>query len=374
MLRPLVVLAALAAGSWLGLGRPSAQEAEHLAARVRAAAPGWLRALSPHASPEPGAPLPPDHVAPVVDPAQLPDPAPFPHLNPEESIRRAWLLAEGPAHPAGDGRRVVTFTFDDGPFPETTPEILQILAHHHVRATFFWIGRYLEGDGDRAVTTRAVARQVAAAGHFIGNHTRDHEQLTSLSHAHALEQIDDCSRAIERVVGVRPTLFRPPYGALEPWASEPLRKRGLDLVLWSIEAADMTHGDAGAMTESLRGQIEYAGGGIVLLHDIRLTTIPVLSGLLDWLDAHRFDPRHPDKVGYEVVDLARYLQETGRSPQPYPDRPALEHARAVQARTEQLRARERTVTRVIARGEDEAVPVPLSLAGRDPSPADFIPR
>ena len=350
-----VVTVSLAAGSWLGLGRPSAEEAERLAIRARTEAPAWFRGLAPHLTPEAGSPLPPDQVAPVVDPAQLPDPAPFPNLNPDESIRRAWLLAEGPAHAPGDGRRVVTFTFDDGPFPETTPEILEILARHRVRATFFWIGRYLDGDGDRAVTTRAVARQVAAAGHFIGNHTRDHEQLTSLSRAQVMDQIDSCSRSIQRVVGVRPTLFRPPYGALDPWASEPLRKRGLDLVLWSIEAADMTHGDTVAMADSLRAQIEYAGGGIVLLHDIRLTTIPVLSALLDWLDAHRFDPRHPEKVGYEVVDLARYLQETGRSPQPYPDRPALEHARAVEARTEQLRAHPRTVTRVLARAEDEAV-------------------
>jgi peptidoglycan/xylan/chitin deacetylase (PgdA/CDA1 family) len=336
--RSLIVLASLAAGSWLGLGRPRAAEADQLVTRAHVAVPAWFHALSAASAPEPGAPLPPERVAPQVDPAQLPDPAPFPRLNPEESIRRAWLLAEGPSHTPDDARRIVTFTFDDGPFPETTPEILEILARHHVRATFFWIGRYLDGDGDRAVTTRAVARQVAAAGHFIGNHTRDHEQLMALTHRQVLEQIDECSRSIERVIGVRPTLFRPPYGALDPWASSALRARGMDLVLWSVEAADMTHGDPVAMTDSLRDQIEYAGGGIVLLHDIRLTTIPVLEGLLDWLDAHRYDPEKPETVGYEVVDLARYMQETGRSPQPYPDRPALEHARAIETRKEQLRA------------------------------------
>jgi len=223
----------------------------------------------------------------------------------------------------------VTFTFDDGPFPETTPTILEILAKHHVRAAFFWIGRYLDGDGDREVTSRAVARQVVAAGHFIGNHTHDHEKLTGLTRPEALAQIDDGAGSIERVPGARPTLFRPPYGALDPWMSDVLRKRGTELVLWSIEAGDMTHGDAAAMSDSLRSQIEYAGGGIVLLHDIRMTTIPVLASLLDWLDAHRWDPVHPERVGYEVVDLARYLQETARSPQPFADRPELEKARAM---------------------------------------------
>lgn len=347
----LPLLASLAAGTWLGLGKPSRSEMVELAGTAREAAPRWFHELSPHATPAPGAPLPADPVVPEVDSAQLPDPPPFPHLNPAETVRRAWLVAEGPAHPPGDGRRIVTFTFDDGPFPETTPTILELLARHHVRATFFWIGRYLEGDGDRAVTTRAVARQVAAAGHYIGNHTRDHEQLVSLSRRQVLEQIDSCSQSIERVIGVRPTLFRPPYGALDPWTSDALRARGMDLVLWSIEAADMTHGDPAAMTDSLRAQIEYGGGGIVLLHDIRMTTIPVLANLLDWLDAHRYDPHHPERVGYEVVDLARYMQETARSPQPYPDRPALEHARALEARA----AHAPHVRRVLAEEGDEPV-------------------
>jgi peptidoglycan/xylan/chitin deacetylase (PgdA/CDA1 family) len=349
-----VVLASLAAGSWLGLGRPSAADAEGMAAHARAAAPAWFYAHTPHATADRGPPLPPEHLAPVVDPAQLPDPTPFPRLNPDETTRRAWLLAEGPAHAPNDGRRLVTFTFDDGPFPETTPTILEILERHRVRATFFWIGRYLDGNDDRAVTTRAVARQVVAAGHFIGNHTRDHAQLTALPRAQVLDQIDSCSRSIERVVGFRPTLFRPPYGAVEPWTGAALRSRGLDMILWSVEAADMTHGDEAAMTDSLRAQIEYAGGGVVLLHDIRPTTIPVLAALLDWLDAHRFDPANPAKVGYDVVDLASYLQETGRSPQPYPDRPALEHARAIEARDAQRReSGGKVVRRVLARDEGE---------------------
>ena len=352
--RVLLAIASLSAGTWVGLGQPRAPEAQAWAERGRAELTATF-ARPPQV--ERGAPLPPDTLAPVIDPAQLPDPALVPHLNPDESTHRAWLLAEGPAQTADDGRRLVTFTFDDGPFPETTPSILEILGSHHVRGTFFWIGRYLDGDGDRAVTTRAVARQVAAAGHFIGNHTRDHEKLTTLTRKEALEQIDSCSSSIERVIGSRPTLFRPPYGALEPWARSALRARGLDLILWSVEAADMTHGDSAAMTENLRSQIEYAGGGIVLLHDIRPTTIPVLSALLDWLDAHRYDPKEPSKVGNEVVDLARYLQETGRSPQPFADRPALEHARAKDAQREQLKVRaSRGVVRVSARGEEgEAV-------------------
>lgn len=304
----LCAILALAAGSWVGLGKP-------------------LPSFGSRSAGVTGAPPPQDVAVSAVDPAHLPDPTPWPRLNPDESVRRAWLLAEGPAHTPTDNRRIVTFTFDDGPFPETTPEILQILARHHVRGAFFWIGLYLDGNDDRAVTTRAVARQVALAGHLIGNHTHDHEMLTSLSHTQAMAQIDDGASSIERVTGRRPLLFRPPYGALDAYSQELLKARGNELVLWSIEASDMKRADSSAMAQSLREQIEYAGGGIVLLHDIRLTTIPVLRELLDWLSAHKYDPRHPDRVGYDVVDLVQYMNETARSPQPYADRPELEHAR-----------------------------------------------
>jgi peptidoglycan/xylan/chitin deacetylase (PgdA/CDA1 family) len=325
--RSFFALFALAAGSWVGLGQPTAAEARDLARSLHLVPPSWLTSSEP--VDVRGAPPPLDPTTPAVDPNQLPDPTPWPRLNPEESARRAWLLAEGPAHAPDDNRRIVTFTFDDGPFPETTPDILKILARHHVRGAFFWIGRYLDGNDDRAVTTRAVARQVAVAGHLIGNHTHDHLPMTMLTHAQAIAQIDDGATSIERVIGRRPLLFRPPYGALDAYGAELLKGRGNELVLWSLEAGDMKRGDSAAMADSLRAQIEYAGGGIVLLHDIRLTTIPVLQQLLDWLGAHRYDPRHPDRVGYDVVDLVQYMQETARSPQPFADRPELEHARGV---------------------------------------------
>ncbi len=319
----LLAVLSLAAGSWVGLGQPSGGETARALQRIPL--PSSLTQSPP--TQVTGPPHPADPPVPLIDPAQLPDPTPFPRLNAEVSTRRAWLLAEGPSHAANDGRRLVTFTFDDGPFPETTPAILDLLARHHVRAAFFWIGRYLDGNDDRAVTTRAVARSVVAAGHMVGNHTHDHMPLTFLSHAQVLAQIDDGATSIERVTGRRPMLFRPPYGALDAWGQEQLRARGAELVMWSIEADDNRRHDSAAMADSLRAQLEYAGGGIVLLHDIRLTTIPVLATLLDWLSAHRWDPKRPDKLGYDVVDLGQYMQETARSPQPFADRQELEHAR-----------------------------------------------
>jgi peptidoglycan/xylan/chitin deacetylase (PgdA/CDA1 family) len=322
-LRSAVPVLAILAGSWVGLGAPWMDAA---LARPRRWALDHANAAARADVPSP----PRDATRPSVDPQLLPDPTPWPRLNPDASLTLAWLQAEGPLHPAGDGRRLIALTFDDGPFPETTPVVLHVLAKHRVHATFFWIGRYLDGDSPRAVATRLVAKQVDEAGHLVGNHTHDHVRLTTLSHAEQVAQIDDAAESVARAIGKRPVLFRPPYGKLDGYSQELLRARGQTLVLWSVEAGDMKRDDPQGMADSLRDQIEYAGGGIVLLHDIRFTSADALDKLLTWVDSHHFDPNRPEKTGYEVVDLPEYLRATAAAPQPYANREDLEKARAVE--------------------------------------------
>jgi peptidoglycan/xylan/chitin deacetylase (PgdA/CDA1 family) len=331
--RLLALALSLAAGSWVGIGEPSVAQmrtAIEGQAVTRAESPRALRAVGPPAA----GPLAPPFDPPTagVDPKLLPEYSPWPRLNAEANPRRAWLLASGPSYASNEGRRLVTFTFDDGPFPETTPVILRMLAQHHVPATFFFIGRYLEGDGDRAVKTRAVAQEVLRAGHAIGNHTRDHRMLVGLSREQIAEQIDHSAATIERTVGHRPAFFRPPFGQLDATGSELLQERNLELVLWNIDAGDMKRDDVGAMTDNLREQIEYEGGGIVLLHDIRWSSVHALGRLLAWLDAHKYDPKRPEALGYEIVDLVTYIRATAASPQPYADRVELETARGLEWR------------------------------------------
>jgi len=321
----LLPLAMLGLGSWIGLGRPSGDALR--AVRVPTYHLPSFQAATGRA-PAPAPRVASDKVVPSVDTSLLPDPNPWPSLNADASVLRAWLLSEGPLPAEGDGRRLVTLTFDDGPFPETTPVVLRVLDKHHVHGTFFWIGRYLDGTSDRAKRTREVALQVRDAGHLIGTHTHDHERLTGVSHAEVLAQIERGMTSIERAVGVRPSVFRPPYGQLDPYGETLARERGLTLVLWNVETQDLHHTDADAMAKNLEEQIDFAGGGIVLLHDIRFSTAEALDKLLTWLDHHRYDPAHPGTVGYEVVDFATFTRATAASPQPFPNRAALEEARA----------------------------------------------
>jgi peptidoglycan/xylan/chitin deacetylase (PgdA/CDA1 family) len=349
LLARVLPVAALGVGSFIGLGDPTAAE-------VRARCVSLAR-WGVHGAPEAiagaSAESPP---VPSVDPSLLPDPNPWPAINDDVSVGRAWLLAEGPFPVPGDGRRLVTLTFDDGPFPETTPVVLHVLEKHHVHATFFWIGRYLDGTSERAIRTRETAIAVRDAGHLIGTHTHDHERLIGISHSEVVAQIDRGMSSIERAVGVRPSVFRPPFGQLDPYGGSLARERGLTLVLWNVETQDLHHTDPEAMARNLEEQIDFAGGGVVLLHDIRFSTAVALDKLLTWLEQHRYDPANPSAIGYDVVDFAEFTRKTAASPQPFPTRAALEEARATAWRKQHPEGRLRAVTAVAA--SDEA---PLAM-------------
>jgi peptidoglycan/xylan/chitin deacetylase (PgdA/CDA1 family) len=309
----------VAAGSWVGL-HPHADPARASVASPSASA-------REQSGPEPALP-------PQTDPASVPGQVPWPRLNSEASITKAWRLAEGPHRKPGDKRRLVTLTFDDGPFPETTPKVLDLLAKYDVHATFFVIGRYLDGEGDRARASREVLKKVAAAGHLIGNHTHDHALLTAVSHTQVLDQIDRGASSIERVIGKKPILFRPPFGELDDFGQEAVRARQLDVLLWSIEVQDMEREDTQVMFSELVRQLTYNEGGIVLLHDIRWTSVNILKKLLVYLKARRYDPARPEREGYEIVDLPSYLREVEASP----PQPGARDPRALQKKTPKPRA------------------------------------
>jgi peptidoglycan/xylan/chitin deacetylase (PgdA/CDA1 family) len=299
LVQALVAIASIAAGSWVGLHPQASARPEPV--------------LAPTAPPAPAPPPDPRGLTPP-DTAEASGPTPWPRLNPEASIAKAWRLAEGPHRAPGDRRRLVTLTFDDGPFPETTPRVLELLAKYDVRATFFVIGLYLDGHDARARASREVLKRVADAGHLIGNHTHDHALLTAISHTQVLEQIDRGAASIERAIGRRPSLFRPPFGELDDFGQEAACARQLDLVLWNVESQDMERSDTTAMFKDLVRQIAHNEGGVVLLHDIRFSSVSILKRLLAYLDARRYDPQHPEREGYAIVDLPAYLRAVEASP------------------------------------------------------------
>jgi peptidoglycan/xylan/chitin deacetylase (PgdA/CDA1 family) len=156
---------------------------------------------------------------------------------------------------------VVALTFDDGPHPESTPRLLDILEKHGAHATFFMVGEAAQRHPD-------IVRRVAEAGHAIGNHSWDHSSLPLLSGKERRAQIRACEKALAPY-GQR--LFRPPYGHQSLASRLDALGLGYQVVTWSVTASDWQDRDAQWITDRLTD--ETSPGDIVLFHDALYTYV-----------------------------------------------------------------------------------------------------
>lgn len=172
--------------------------------------------------------------------------------------------------PAGERR--VYLTFDDGPDPTTTPRVLDLLARHDARATFFVLGA-------QAARHPQIVARAAAEGHAIGGHTFDHASLAGLSSAALHEQLDRTDRVVRDCTGSAPRLFRPPYGKLTAGHLLRLWRRGCQVVLWNRDPKDFA---AGSSTDVLAHfqSAPLDDGDVVLLHDTSRPSVAALDRLL----------------------------------------------------------------------------------------------
>lgn len=176
-------------------------------------------------------------------------------------------------------RNAVALTFDDGPHPQHTPRLLDILAGHRVRATFFVIGPKVRRYPD-------IARRIVAEGHELGNHTWHHPILTGFDDGQVLSEIDRTQEIIWRTVGHVPATFRPPYGAMSPHQSRMLHeRRNLPSVNWSVDPEDWRRPGASVVA---RRMIEGARPGtIILAHDTHGATVSAVPEAIAGLHARR---------------------------------------------------------------------------------------
>lgn len=172
----------------------------------------------------------------------------------------------------------VALTFDDGPYPSTTPALLAAL--DGVRATFFlW--------GEHAAAHPALVRDIAAAGHVIGNHTWTHPHLTGLSAEARDQEVRRTQDLLVSLTGVRPSLFRPPYGDTAPSVARTAADHGLTEVLWTVDTRDW----AGASTDEIVAAADRVEpGGVVLLHEGRPATVAAVPRILAALAARGLRP------------------------------------------------------------------------------------
>ena len=156
------------------------------------------------------------------------------------------------------GSKQVALTYDDGPNDPHTLKLLDVLAKHHVRATFFMIGRYVRERPD-------ISRAVAAAGHVIGNHTFTHPLLTFQSAAQTRAELVDCHQVLEDTIGAHSNLFRPPFGGRRPATVRIARELGLGTVMWNVTGYDWNAPPAAVIETKIARQMHTGGGDVVLL-------------------------------------------------------------------------------------------------------------
>ncbi len=158
----------------------------------------------------------------------------------------------------------LAFTFDDGPNATWTPKLLDILARHQVKATFFVLG-------ERAKVHPELVQRTVKAGHLIGNHSWDHPNMARSTPEVIREQITRTQDMLEQITGTAVKFFRPPYGARKPVVFQIARELGLNVVLWNAMTTDWSDPSpqriALRLTDKIERQRQKGHAANIVLHD-----------------------------------------------------------------------------------------------------------
>lgn len=176
----------------------------------------------------------------------------------------------------------IALTFDDGPDPKNTPQILSILQQHNVHATFFAVGEHAQANPD-------LIHQIVSAGNVLGNHTWDHADLKKLKPEDQAKEIGHSADEIQQLTHTRPTLLRPPYGAINDSLKNEAAQAHDTIVIWNVDTEDWkTPGKDAIVNTAVHNA---RNGAIILMHDgggDRSQTIQALPEIITTLQQHHF--------------------------------------------------------------------------------------
>jgi peptidoglycan/xylan/chitin deacetylase (PgdA/CDA1 family) len=223
----------------------------------------------------------------------------LPLRSPGHGAHTAFQPATGP--------RELLLSFDDGPDLRGTPLILEELDRRGLKAIFFVTGWRLTGQRPSDIARRDLVRKLAAHGHLVANHTMNHHDLCHNPDEQA-EEIDANTELIAETTGVRPLLFRSPYGAFCQSLDAALAARELPDIGWNLDPQDWKSDDEEAVFAYLTSKLTHLEGrGILLLHDTHLASVHALPRVLDWLARQNARDLREGRPPVKVIDYATIL-------------------------------------------------------------------
>ena len=187
----------------------------------------------------------------------------------------------------------VALTFDDGPDPRSTPQLLEWLRTEKISATFFCIGQKVEANPD-------LAAEIVRDGHLLQNHSHAHSNFTNFYGTARLQrELELTQTAIQKATGVAPVYFRPPVGLSNPNTFRAAKKLNLQVIGWTIRSLDTIIRDPSKIVVRITRGLRP--GAIILLHDGNIPAEKLLATVKSSLDSLR-------RLGYEVVRLDELLK------------------------------------------------------------------
>lgn len=178
-------------------------------------------------------------------------------------------------------KKKVAITFDDGPHPQYTPEMLEALKKRNVKATFFLLGQEVEKYPE-------IVKQIQEEGHLIGNHSYQHEQLSKLPMEQACQQVNRTNELIYNITGEYPSYLRPPFG---DWHEKLDCEMNMVEVLWDVDTLDWSSQNHQKIVNKVLKKVQE--NDIILMHDGYETSVTAAMEIIDTLQ----------QQGYEFVTV-----------------------------------------------------------------------
>ena len=185
----------------------------------------------------------------------------------------------------------ISLTFDDGPDPNFTPQILEILDNHNLTGTFFIIGKKAENFPE-------LLKEIIQRGHIVGNHSFSHSHRLPLLSSNKLKaDIQHCINIIKTLTGKKIRFFRPPFGVTNPRYAKVLKQLDLQSIGWNIRSFDTVFKDSKQLFKRISRKIE--NGSIILFHDTQQVTVQTLPEII----------RYCDEKGIKILPLDKLINK-----------------------------------------------------------------